>query len=106
MVVSKTFSKACDLAIALGHSDINKLPGCLELQVDEQWWLAINAHREDTPCSENTSVPPMCVYFMFNGWPAGIVNAGGGCLAAGAAANEDALIAALDAAIAKAEANA
>lgn len=100
MRVSEIFSKVCELAIALGHKQINKIPGCLEIRIDEQWWFAINAHSEPTKCSERTEVPPMGIYFMFNGWPAGIVQASGGCLAGGAAANEDTLIKAINARLA------
>jgi hypothetical protein len=103
-MLCEIFAKCCDLATALGHAGINKLPGCLEIEVDEHWWFAINAHKDAVHCSKETDVPGGHIYVMFNGWPAGILTYNDGCLAAGAAANEDTLIAALDAAIAKAEA--
>lgn len=98
MNISSVFSKACDLAIGLGHSEINKLPGCLEITVDEHWWFAINAHQEKVESSKG-NVPAGSIYFEFNGWPAGMVDAGGGTLCAGALANEEELIKALDAAM-------
>lgn len=102
MKISAVFSKACDLAIAQGFSGLNKIPGCLEIYVDERWWFAINAHPE-TVESTKGNVPPMTIYFEFNGWPAGMIGPRDGCLCGGAAANEGELIKALDAAIAKAE---
>jgi len=107
MIVSELFSRACALAIALGMKELNKLPGCWEHQIDERWWMALNAHSERIHCSQDShsseGVPPFTIYFMFNGWPAGLVNANGGSLAAGALANEDALIDAINAAIETAE---
>ena len=99
MEISAVFAKACDLAIALGHSEINKLPGCLEIEVDEHWWFAINAHQDKVESSKG-NVPPGTIYFEFNGWPAGMVGANAGTLCSiGCEANEENLLKALDAAI-------
>jgi hypothetical protein len=84
-----------DLAEALGVTKINKMPGCWELAVDDLWWFAVNGHTEPTECSHGASVPPMSAYLEYNGWPAGICDAGGGIVAAGAAANESTLVDAL-----------
>lgn len=102
-MISEVFSRTCELAIALGYQRINELPGCLEHQVDDQWWFAINAHRVPGACSRCADIPAFTIYFQFNGWPAGMVNADGGTLCAGSLANEHCLIEALHAAIAKAE---
>lgn len=99
MRVSEAFSKVCDLGMSLGIRSINKLPGCWEHRIDDHWWIALNAHPEAVKCSEGADVPPFTVYVMFNGWPAGFIAPDGGTMAAGAAANEDELIAALDRAI-------
>jgi len=99
MEMSEIFSKTCDLAIAHGHKSLNKLPGCLEMAIDECWWFALNAHIETVETTEGTRVPEFTIYFKFNGWPAGLIGMREGCLAAGEAANEDTLIAALDSAI-------
>lgn len=95
MKVAALFNELCEFGMALGMKDLNQLPGCWEQQVDEHWWIACNAHRERVKCSTGESVPPFCFYIVFNGWPAGIVNAGGGTMCAGAIANESALIAAV-----------
>ena len=99
MRVAAPFKLAVDLALALGAERICELPGCWEHQVDEQWWIAMNGHREETPCTHGPTVLPFHIYVEFNGWPAGFVAHDGGCLAAGLFANEDSLIDALEAAL-------
>jgi hypothetical protein len=84
-----------ELAARLGVVGINKIDGCWEHQVDAHWWFAVNGHPEATECSKGTKVPPFAAYIEFNGWPAGIVDPGGGTLCAGAVGNEANLIAAL-----------
>lgn len=98
MRVPKLFKELCEYGLALGMKNISELPGCWEQKVDEHWWIACNGHSEPTECSEGAKVPPFSFYIMFNGWPAGIIDAGGGTLCAGAVANEGALIAAIQAA--------
>jgi hypothetical protein len=101
--VSLLFARVCDLGIALGWENISLDAGCKEHDIDEHWWFAINPHGERTKCSKGAEVPPYSIYFQFNGWPAGVIDAGGGVLAAGKLANEDTLIAAIDAAIERQE---
>jgi hypothetical protein len=101
--ISAMFNKVCELAMALGWENIALQPGCQSHQVDERWWFAINPHPEPTACEGvATKIPPYCIYLKFNGWPAGIVGMHGGMMAAGGTANEDNLMAALNAAIEKA----
>jgi len=97
------FLLVCDLARALGVHDINKLPGCWEHRVDEQWSIAVNAHLK-TMKGLGVAVPPGNVYVEFNGWPAGFFTVYEGCLAAGTVANEETFAAALKKAVAAAEA--
>lgn len=55
--------------------------------------------RHPVKCASGVEVDPFCIYFEFNGWPAGILSfASGGEFAAGTAANPDAFCAALEAA--------
>lgn len=93
--LSEVFSEACQLAMALGHTNAHELPGCLEIEVDHQWWFALNAHRTRVACSKNDDVPAMSLYFELNGWPFGVVGALDGRILAGPAANEHTLIDAL-----------
>lgn len=97
------FIRICDLGIALGWDNISTLPGCQEYQIDSEWWFAINPHGEVTRSSQGARIPPNSIYFKFNGWPAGIVSSHGGMMAAGGLANEDRLLAAIEAAIKRLE---
>lgn len=92
----EAFVRLMELGFALGVRDINKLPGCWELQVDDNWWIAVNAGH-DTPieCSHRVMVDPFVCYVEFNDFPAGFFNAAGGTIAAGEAANERSFIQAL-----------
>lgn len=101
--ISKVFERVCALGIAMGWENINSQPGCVEHQVDPQWWFAINPHGEPTECSSGAKVPAYAIYLQFNGWPAGVVTANGGLMAAGGLANEERLIDALNVAIEKVE---
>ena len=86
------------LARKAGAVSIKDLPGCWELQVDDHWFLAVNAHLESITCSTGANVEPGHAYVEYNGWPAGSVNIfGDGMFAAGEAANLDTFRAACEA---------
>jgi hypothetical protein len=97
MKITTVFSLAVKALTDAGFKNINQLPGCAELQVDKSWRIAANGHHERIKDSSGVEVPPFSIYIEFNGCPAGFVDAGGGHMAAGAIANEEALIAALEA---------
>ena len=99
--VAEAFAKLGEIGKAFGVKNINKLPACWEFQIDEQWWVAVNAHHENRDTSEGDTVPPFHCYIKYNGWPAGLIYSSGGIIAADEDANEDTFIAAIDAAIAK-----
>jgi len=99
MRIPVALDRVAQLGLTLGVHDLNKLSGCWEHQIDAKWWIALNPHRQKTRCSHGSDVPPFTLYVEFNGWPAGFVNAGGGVIAAGKLANEDAFITAIDSAI-------
>ena len=89
------------LAEATGDAlPLNKHDGCWEHQIDEQWWCAVNGHKEEMECSHGGKVPSYSALIEFNGWPAGIIDPFGGIVAAGTVANEDSFIAAVEAATA------
>ena len=97
MDVSELMMEVVALAERLGVKRINELPGCWELQVDDDWWIACNGHREPMECSRGMKVQPFEVGVYWGDWPAGQFGAGGGVIASGAAANEETLLAALKA---------
>jgi hypothetical protein len=90
--VSLAMDLVAQLAIKLKAHPMHKHPGCWEHQVDENWRIAVNGHRDPRNTSDGLTVPPFECYVEFNGWPAGFINPFGGVLAAGAAANEDTFI--------------
>ena len=73
-----------------GYDNLGEYPGIVEQEVGI-WKLEL--HTGDDLIDD---LPPFHVRLSFNGWPAGIIAAGGGIMAAGEAGNEDALIAALE----------
>ena len=100
IAVPECFIKVAELAIKLGAAPLNKNAGCWEHRVDEDWSITLNPHDYDVD-----DIPPFCMAITYNGWPAGLVSpANGGVIAAGASANEDAFIEALEQAIAEAPA--
>lgn len=102
--MTEVFKKVCELGIALGWKSIKDRLGCVEHQVDDEWWFAINPHGDVTECSKGVHVPPWHIYIQFNGWPFGLVNEYEGMCGAGRLANESTLVAALDAAIGRVKA--
>lgn len=100
--MSVAFKRILELGIALKIPPLNTHDGCWEYQVDERWFFAANGHDEPHKISNGPEVvSPYTVYVKYNGWPAGVLDYSGGCLADGECANEDTLIAALESAIAK-----
>lgn len=97
--MSEAFAKVVEMALALGARDVATKPGCWEHAWGEtpEWYVAINPHLEPTDCSRGVTVDPGYLFIAFNGWPAGMLHPGGGAIAAGAAANEDSFIAAVEA---------
>lgn len=100
----EAFYRICELANALKVPPLNTHEACWEYQVDERWFIALNGH--DVPMKlrgrQQVEVQPFRVYIEYNGWPAGVMDYGGGIIAAGEAANEETFIAALQAATARA----
>lgn len=86
--VCEAFAVLCSLGMAMGAAPLNKHAGCWEHQVDGQWWLAVNGHKEAKTTSKGQSVEPFHCYVEYNGWPAGVFTPYGGIIAAGEGANE------------------
>lgn len=97
------FAKIAELADALHVTGINKLPGAWIVELDPRWTIAVNGHDEDVQAKPHQhaeqTIPPFHAGVWYNGWPAGLLNPFDGLVAAGSAANEEALLAVLDQAI-------
>lgn len=101
MRIPLAMSLIADLCVALGVAPATQCEGCWEHQVDEDWWIFLNAHGHPVPTSKGIEVPPYTCVVHWREWPAGMFDVSGGSIAAGEAANEQTFIAALQAAIAK-----
>ena len=98
--VPEVLYAAAAYAESIGVSKINELPGAWIAEVDDQWTLAMNGHRnpvavEPDGCMAVDDLAPFTLAVWFNGWLAGFVTPTGGTIAAGELANEDSFIAAL-----------
>ena len=92
-----------DLAIDRGHTAISGLFGCLEMEIDDHWVVAVNGHDSETPYRPvgwegNCMVPPFGMAIWYQSWPAGIVTMTGGTIGFGGTVNEDLFIEAVKAA--------
>lgn len=96
---AERISVVMDLMAQLGIKDrITPMPETgWTRELDEHWTFHVSSA---TPTVfHGVTVPPFHAYLEYNGWPAGLINPFGGTVAAGREANEDALVAALRAAI-------
>lgn len=83
-----------DYAQAMGATPLNRHDACWDSRIDDHWRIVANGHRQEIQ-HNGVRVPPFSVYVEFNGFPAGILDAYGGLMAAGEAANARALARAL-----------
>ena len=100
MNMTELMVKITDLALALNAEPINQYPDCWECKIDNHWTIAVNGHRVPKMWNDIV-VQPFHVYVEFCGFPAGMISAFGGIIAAGGMANEDTLIAAIETRIEK-----
>lgn len=108
--MKEAFYRVVDLAVALDPTPLSERASrVIEIAVDEHWRVVLNgdsvAHAIPM-YPQGPALAPWSVYVEWNGFPAGLLDAGGGVIAAGEAANEATLIAALVAAKARVEAEA
>ena len=96
------FEAVIEMCFRLGVREIDNLEGCWECQIDDDWWIAVNGHKD--PCEakppqheKTIEVPPFTAYVEYNGWPAGLLDPKGGIIAAGDYANEQTFVAACEA---------
>ena len=73
-----------------GKESLLDYPGIVSVDVGK-WTIESHAHERLID-----ELPPYTMRLSYNGWPAGIVNSGGGIIAAGEAANEGTFIEALE----------
>lgn len=94
--VIEAFSIAISYLLSMGYTKANEYDGCIEQQVDEHWWIALNGHNTPQVIKKNNMIAqPYHIYIEFNGWPAGVMTPFDGQIAAGECANEATFIQAL-----------
>ena len=85
---SLAFAKIVELADVLNVKSIKDLSGLWEYQIDDNWKIKLNGHKEkNIHC-----IPPFNCLIEFNGFTAGLINPYGGIIACGDIANEDTFI--------------
>jgi hypothetical protein len=89
---SEAFIAVVDLTEKHGAHNLAARPGCAELQVDENWWIALNGHREPIECSKGLEVPPFHCGVFWREWPLGFVHPYGGEMLLHPEATEDRFI--------------
>jgi hypothetical protein len=106
--IALAFLKVAELGIAIGAHPLTKHDGCwtYRLTTAPAWAFAVNGHAEPQPnpffdgLDGTEPIAPYHCFVQFNGWPFAILGPHGGFIASGAAANEESLIAAIEAEIA------
>lgn len=93
--MDRFWAALCKLASIDGAAPINKHVGCWEKQLNEQWWIAANGHREPKT-ADSFEVPPFSVAVKFNGWPFAVIDPHGGCVGHGDLANTRTLVEAIE----------
>lgn len=88
------------LVQAHGFTAIDRLPGAAEIEIDAQWYLAVNGHDSEievsAPGRMPATIPPYNFAVWYNGWLAGLFHPFDGSFAAGSAANEKEFCAAIE----------
>lgn len=93
--IPEAFAAVVELGLALGAAPLNKFHACWECDIDDQWHISFNGHRETKKSRDGLNVPAFTLCVTFNGFPAGLIDPRGGVLAAGEAANEETFLAAV-----------
>jgi hypothetical protein len=96
--LTEIMMRIADMAILMNAHPLNQYADCWECEIDHRWTIAANGHREPKKWRDIT-VQPFHVYVEYNGFPAGIISAYEGIIAAGTEANEETFLAAIDAKI-------
>lgn len=76
--LSEAMVAVVNYALARGVENMAALKGCWEERIDEDWWIALNGHREPVRCSRGAEVWPFTCYVEFRGTVAGVVHPFGG----------------------------
>jgi len=93
--ITEVFDLIALLAIKLESAPMTRWPAGWTCKVDEHWTITLNGNETPLHRDDGVAIPPFHCFAEFNGWPAGLFSPFGGLIAAGVAANEEALMAAI-----------
>lgn len=71
--LSVAFIEMMKLATRRGMGMLEQLPACWEVQVDKDWWFAVNGGRHTRMCTKNIAVPPCLMYVQYKDDTASLV---------------------------------
>lgn len=77
-MIAETFAVVVDLLARKGTRWGPSQPGCLELDIDERWHVAINGDHERRPDASGTLVPGLMAIVRYDNNPIGAFSAVGG----------------------------
>lgn len=68
--LSELFVKTCQLGYMMsGHEKLNKIQGCWEHQVNDDWHVTLNPHLEPTCDSKGEELGPFTLIAKHKGMP-------------------------------------
>ena len=71
--VCEAYGVIAEMGLSLGISRLCDIDGCWEHQINDEYWVAANGHKEPAKCSTGTEVPGFHFYLTRNGWPAALI---------------------------------
>ena len=92
------FMRLVELHAARKLPDLKAMGGAWTCEIGNGWIARLNGTTVDREI-DGFKVPPFSALVECDGWPAGLIDPGGGTIAAGARINEAALVTALETAI-------
>lgn len=95
-MIPEAFVGIAKLAIKDGVVNLSDRDPCVYERSFGAWRIELNGSNTAIEWKGRT-IPPFSAIVEFNGWPAGLIDPGGGIIAAGEAANEGAFISAIEA---------
>lgn len=78
VVLSEAFLEMMMMAHRMNISGLERLPACWELDIDRDWWIAVNGGTLPRRCSKNIVIPPAHMHVFYKGETAGLLHLNGG----------------------------
>lgn len=82
--IPEVFMKVAELALKRGHEALDKLDGCWEHDIDDDWRVTLNGRADPTADSKGYEVQPFHMLIEYKGSPVGVISPAGGTMMTGA----------------------